>query len=193
MFNFILFGPPGSGKGTQSIRIAEKYQFAHISTGDIFRKNIKEKTPLGLKVQEIIEKGELVPDEVLIEILENAMDQYKNVNGFVFDGFPRTIQQAKDLDVMLSKRKEKVSLVLALEVNDDEILMRLLKRAELEGRKDDTKEVIENRIQIYNNQTQPLIDFYKKHGKFTSVEGIGNIEDIFDGICTIIDQHSQTT
>ncbi|MEZ5199213.1 MAG: adenylate kinase [Bacteroidales bacterium] len=189
MFNFILFGPPGSGKGTQSVRIAEKYQFAHISTGDIFRKNIKEKTPLGVKVQGIIEKGELVPDELLIEILENAMDQYHNVQGFVFDGFPRTIQQAKDLDMMLTKRSETVSLVLALEVNDDEILARLLKRAELEGRKDDTKEVIENRIQIYNNQTQPLIEFYHQQGKFTSVKGIGGIEDIFENVCKIIDQH----
>ena len=188
MFNFILFGPPGSGKGTQSIKIAEKYNFAHISTGDIFRKNIREKTELGLKVQGIIEKGELVPDELLIEILENAMDQFENIKGFVFDGFPRTIQQAKDLDMMLAKRNNEVSLVLALKVNDDEILTRLLKRAELEGRKDDTKEVIENRISIYNNQTQPLIDFYTKKGKFTAVEGIGSIENIFDSICKVIDQ-----
>lgn len=188
MFNFILFGPPGSGKGTQSVKIAKKYNFAHISTGDIFRKNIREKTELGLKVQGIIEKGELVPDELLIEILENAMDQFENVQGFVFDGFPRTIQQAKDLNMMLAKRNEAVSLVLALEVNDDEILTRLLKRAELEGRKDDTKEVIENRISIYNNQTQPLIDFYTKEDKFTAVEGIGSIDTIFDSICEIIDQ-----
>ncbi len=189
MFNFILFGPPGSGKGTQSIKIAEKHGFAHISTGDIFRKNIREKTELGLKVQGIIEKGELVPDELLIKILEDAMDQYPNVSGFVFDGFPRTTQQAHDLDMMLNKRDESVSLVLALEVNNDEILTRLLKRAELEGRKDDTKEVIENRINIYNDQTQPLIDFYTERGKFKSVEGIGGIDDIFKSICVIIDQH----
>lgn len=188
MFNFILFGPPGSGKGTQSVKIAEKYNFAHISTGDIFRKNIREKTELGLKVQGIIEKGELVPDELLIEILENAIDQFKDVKGFVFDGFPRTIQQAMDLDMMLAKRKESVSLVLALEVNDDEILSRLLKRAEVEGRKDDTREVIENRINVYNKQTQPLIDFYKEKGKFISVEGIGSIDDIFKSICEIIDK-----
>lgn len=188
MFNFILFGPPGSGKGTQSVKIAEKYNFVHISTGDIFRKNIREKTKLGLKVQGIIEKGELVPDELLIEILENAMDQFKGINGFVFDGFPRTIQQAKDLNMMLTKRDEAVSLVLALEVNDEEILIRLLKRAELEGRKDDTKEVIENRINIYNSQTQPLIDFYTKESKFTAVDGLGSIESIFDSICKIIDK-----
>ena len=188
MFNFIIYGPPGSGKGTQSVKIAEKYNFAHISTGDIFRKNIREKTELGIKVQGIIEQGELVPDELLIEILENAMDQFENIQGFVFYGFPRTIQQAKDLNMMLTKRNEAVSLVLALEVNDTEILTRLLKRAELEGRKDDTKEVIENRISIYNNQTQPLIDFYSKEGKFTTVEGIDSIDSIFNNICEIIDQ-----
>ncbi len=187
MFNFILFGPPGSGKGTQSIKIAEKYNLAHISTGDIFRRNIREKTVLGLKVQNIIEKGELVPDELLVEILENAMDQFKGIDGFVFDGFPRTIQQADDLNEILGKRNEKVSMVLALEVNDEEIITRLLKRAELEGRKDDTREVVENRINVYNNQTQPLIDYYEKNGILTSVHGIGSIEAIFNTICEKID------
>ena len=188
MFNFILFGPPGSGKGTQSIKIAEKYNLAHISTGDIFRKNIREKTPLGLKVQSIIEKGELVPDELLVEILEDAMNSFEGIEGFVFDGFPRTIQQADDLSVLLNKRNDSVSLVLALDVNDDEIIGRLLKRAELEGRKDDTKEVIENRIGVYNSQTQPLIDYYKEKGKFTSVNGIGGIDEIFNSICEKIDE-----
>jgi adenylate kinase len=188
MFNFILFGPPGSGKGTQSVKIAEKYKLVHISTGDIFRKNIREKTPLGLKVQSIIEKGELVPDALLIEILEDALKQHSQARGFVFDGFPRTIQQAHDLDEMLAKNKESVSLVLALEVGDDEILKRLLKRAEIEGRKDDTKEVIENRIHVYNSQTQPLIDFYNKKGKFQSLKGIGGIDQIFGGICNIIEK-----
>jgi len=189
MFNFILFGPPGSGKGTQSVKIAEKYNLVHISTGDIFRKNIREKTPLGLKVQSIIEKGELVSDALLIEILGDALNQYSKARGFVFDGFPRTIQQANDLDTLLSKKNESVSLVLSLEVGDDEILKRLLKRAEIEGRKDDTKEVIENRIQIYNKQTQPLIDFYKNKNKFQALHGIGGIDEIFAGICKIIDKH----
>lgn len=187
MFNFILFGPPGSGKGTQSIKIAEKYSLAHISTGDIFRKNIREKTDLGLKVQNIIEKGELVPDELLVAILEDAMDQFKGIKGFVFDGFPRTIQQADDLTTILKNRKDSVSMVLALEVNDDEIISRLLKRAQLEGRKDDTKEVIENRISIYNNQTQPLIDYYQNKGKFSAVNGIGSVDTIFNSICEKID------
>ena len=124
MFNFILFGPPGSGKGTQSIRIAEKYNFAHISTGDIFRRNICDKTALGLQVQGIIEQGNLVPDELLVAILEDAIDQAKGYKGFVFDGFPRTVQQAIDLKDILSRRNEKVSLVLSLEVNDEEIIDR---------------------------------------------------------------------
>lgn len=187
MFNFILFGPPGSGKGTQSVRIAKKYNLAHISTGDIFRRNICEKTPLGLRVQSIIEKGELVPDELLVEILEDAMDQKKGKSGYVFDGFPRTIQQAEDLKGILGKRNDSVSLVLALEVNDEEIIRRLLKRAELEGRRDDNREVIENRIRVYNQQTQPLIDYYGKNGSFTSVNGIGTVDDIFHSICKKID------
>ncbi|MEZ5082348.1 MAG: adenylate kinase [Bacteroidales bacterium] len=187
MFNFILFGPPGSGKGTQSVKIAEKYNLAHISTGDIFRKNIKEKTELGLKVQSIIEKGELVPDKLLVAILEDALDSFSGVKGFVFDGFPRTLQQADDLENVLKKRGNEVSLVLALEVNDSEIITRLLKRAELQGRKDDTKEVIENRINVYNNQTQPLIDYYQNKGLFQSVKGIGSIDAIFDSICEKID------
>jgi len=189
MFNFILFGPPGSGKGTQSVKIADKYHLMHISTGDIFRKNIREKTPLGIKVQSVIERGELASDSLLIEILEDAMQQHSKANGFVFDGFPRTIQQAHDLDAMLNKKNESVSLVLALEVGDDEILKRLLKRAEIEGRKDDTKEVIENRIQIYNDQTQPLIEFYKNRRKFQSLLGIGGVDEIFTSICSIIDRH----
>jgi adenylate kinase len=187
MFNFILFGPPGSGKGTQSIRIAEKYNLTHISTGDIFRRNIREKTPLGIKVQSIIEKGELVPDELLIEILEDALNQAKGTGGFVFDGFPRTIRQADDLKGILLKKNQQVSLVLALEVNDTEIVTRLLKRAEVEGRKDDTRDVIENRINVYNKQTQPLIDYYTRNGTFTSVNGIGTIDEIFEAICKKIE------
>lgn len=187
MFNFILFGPPGSGKGTQSIKIAEKYNLAHISTGDIFRKHIREKTELGMRVQEIIERGELVPDELLVEILENALDSYNGIDGYIFDGFPRTTQQAKDLDQLMKKREDDVTMVLSLEVNDDEIIRRLLKRAEIQGRKDDTQDVIENRISIYNSQTQPLIDFYIKQDKFISIKGIGCVNEIFSDVCAKID------
>ena len=186
MFNFIIFGPPGSGKGTQSVQIAEKYNLAHISTGEIFRKNIREKTELGIKVQSIIESGELVPDELLVAILEDAMDSRNGVSGFVFDGFPRTIQQAKDLEVCLKKRNDAVSMVLALEVNDEEIVERLLKRAQDQGRKDDTREVIENLILVYNNQTQPLCSYYKDQELLISINGIGSIDEIFNKICELI-------
>lgn len=189
MFNLVIFGPPGSGKGTQSVKIAEKYNLAHISTGDIFRSEIKNKTELGLKVQGIIEKGELVPDELLVELLENAMKKYKNIEGYIFDGFPRTIQQARDLDLLLKKSIDCVSLVLALEVDEEEIIQRLLKRAQEQGRKDDTEAVIRNRLEVYNKQTRPLIDYYNEQGKFLSVEGVGSIDEIFNSICSVIDKH----
>ncbi len=189
MFNLILFGPPGSGKGTQSVKIAEKYNFAHISTGDIFRSKIRSMTELGLKVQGIIERGELVPDELLVEILDNAMGKFSGVDGFVFDGFPRTLQQAEDLDEILSKKSDKISLVLALEVDEEEVIKRLLKRAQLEGRKDDTEDVVRNRMSVYHSQTSPLIDFYKKQDKFESVIGIGSIDEISEKLFGVIDKY----
>ena len=189
MFNLVIFGPPGSGKGTQSVKIAEKYNLAHISTGDIFRSEIKNKTGLGLKVQGIIEKGELVPDELLVELLENAMKKYKNIEGYIFDGYPRTIQQARDLDLLLKKSVDCVTLVLALEVDEEEIIQRLLKRAQEQGRKDDTEAVIRNRLEVYNKQTRPLIEYYNEQGKFLSVEGVGSIDEIFNNICSVIDRH----
>ncbi len=190
MFNLILFGPPGSGKGTQSTMIAEKYKLAHLSTGDIFRHEIKNKTELGLRVQGIIEKGELVPDELLVELLENAISKFHGIDGIIFDGFPRTCQQAKDLDVLLNKSADCVSLVLALEVNEEEVIQRLLKRAREQGRKDDTEEVIRNRMKVYHTQTSPLIEYYEKQSKYTSLHGVGCIDDIFNNICKIIDKHT---
>jgi adenylate kinase len=187
MFNLVLFGPPGSGKGTQSLRIAEKYSLVHISTGDIFRREIRNQTTLGLKVQGIIEKGELVPDDLLVDILRSALQQAGNPAGFVFDGFPRTIRQAEDLDRLLGETGQKVSLVLALDVDEEEIVTRLLKRAQAEGRKDDTEEVIRNRMKVYHNQTHPLMDYYRHQGKFQSVHGVGSIDDIFESICRAIE------
>jgi len=189
MFNFIIFGPPGSGKGTQSAKIAEKYNLAHISTGDIFRKNIKEKTELGLKVKSIIDSGELVPDELLIDILKDAINSYSGVRGFIFDGFPRTIRQADEFEELLKSKNQKVSLVLSLKVDDEEIITRLMKRAEEQGRLDDTREVIENRLKVYHRQTEPLIEYYKKKGKFESIYGIGTIDEIFSNICKVIDRY----
>ena len=188
MFNLILFGPPGSGKGTQSSRIAEKYNLVHISTGDIFRREIRNKSVLGLKVQSIIEKGELVPDELLVDILRSALQQAGSPFGFVFDGFPRTLRQAEDLDKLLRETGETVSLVLALDVDEEEIVTRLLKRAQLEGRKDDTEEVIRNRMKVYHSQTHPLMEYYDKQEKFKSVKGVGSIDNIFADICKVIDR-----
>lgn len=188
MFNLILFGPPGSGKGTQSVKIAEKYNLVHISTGDIFRREIKNQSALGIKVQGIIEKGELVPDDLLVDILRSALQQAGSPAGFVFDGFPRTIRQAGDLDKLLAETGEKVSLVLALEVDEEEVVTRLLKRALLEGRKDDTEDVIRNRMKVYHSQTHPLMEYYEKQGKFISLHGVGSVDEIFAGICKKIDK-----
>ena len=189
MFNLILFGPPGAGKGTQSIKVAEKFNLAHISTGDIFRYEIKNQTELGVKVKSIIESGELVPDELLIDILKNAMHKYEDVNGFIFDGFPRTIKQAEDLDVLMKEEGMKVTLTLALEVAEEELLERLLIRAKAQGRKDDTEEVIKNRLKVYHEQTSPLIDYYKKQNIFQSAYGSGTIDEIFARLCEVIDSH----
>jgi adenylate kinase len=188
MYNLILFGPPGSGKGTQSSRIAEKYNLVHTSTGDIFRREIRDGSPLGLKVQSIIEKGELVPDDLLVDILRSALQRAVGINGFVLDGYPRTIRQAEDLDMLLKETGESLSLVLALDVDEEEVVTRLLKRAQLEGRKDDTEEVIRNRMKVYHSQTRPLTEYYHKQGKFISVQGIGTIDDIFKEICKLIDR-----
>jgi len=189
MYNLILFGPPGSGKGTQSTRIAEKYNLVHTSTGDIFRKEIRDGSPLGLKVQSIIEKGELGPDDLLVDILRAALQRAAgNIDGFVMDGFPRTIRQAEDFDKLLKETGETVSLVLALEVDEEEVVTRLLKRAQMEGRKDDSEEVIRNRMKVYHAQTHPLMDYYSKQGKFQSVRGVGSVDNIFADICKTIDE-----
>lgn len=187
MINLVLFGPPGAGKGTQSIRIAGQYHLAHISTGDIFRSEIKNETPLGLKVRSIIEKGELVPDELLIDLLRTAMNRHTELNGFIFDGFPRTLRQAADLDDLLKETGEKVTLTLALEVDDQELMTRLLNRARIEGRKDDTEQVIANRLKVYQTQTSPLIEYYKRQGKFRVVHGKGSVEEILGRLCKVID------
>jgi len=183
MFNIIIFGPPGSGKGTQSIKLAEKYSLTHISTGDIFRSEIKAKSELGLRVTSIIESGELVPDELLVDLLRNAMQKHPGTAGFLFDGFPRTLQQANDLEDLLTEMNGGVNVVLALDVDDDELMGRLLKRAQLEGRKDDTAEVISNRLNVYHSQTKPLMDHYDAQGKLESVHGVGSIDEICGRLC----------
>ena len=191
MFNIIIFGPPGSGKGTQSIKLAEKYSLTHISTGDIFRSNIKAKTELGLRVQSIIESGELVPDELLVDLLRSAMEKHPATSGFLFDGFPRTLQQTHDLDMLLKESDSNVGVVLALDVHDDELMERLLNRAKLEGRKDDTEEVISNRLEVYHGQTKPLMDHYDAKGKLERVQGVGGIDDIFASLAMVVDKRIQ--
>ncbi len=189
MFNLILFGPPGAGKGTQAVKIAEKFGWKHVSTGDILRSEVAQGTPLGLKVKAVMEAGHLVSDELLIEIMESVFVKNSDVKGFVLDGFPRTLKQARELDVMLSKSGQKVTLVLALKVDEHELVGRLLTRALDQGRKDDTEEVIKNRLVQYHNHTKPLIDYYKEQKLFREVYGVGSIEEIFNTLSSTILEH----
>ncbi len=188
MYNIIIFGPPGSGKGTQSIKLAEKYGLTHISTGDIFRAEIKAKSALGLRVQGVIERGELVSDELLVDLLRSAMQKHSGTDGFLFDGFPRTLRQAQDLEELLKEANGGVNVVLALDVPDDELMGRLLKRAQIEGRKDDTADVIANRLNVYHSQTKPLMDYYAAQDKMKSVHGVGSIDQIFNLLCEKVDK-----
>ncbi len=186
MFNLILFGPPGAGKGTQAIKIAEKFGWKHVSTGDILRAEVSQGTPLGLKVKAVMEAGHLVSDELLIEIMESVFVNNTTVSGFVLDGFPRTLKQAQELDEMLAQHDESVSMVLALEVNEDELVTRLLKRALEQGRKDDTEEVIKNRLVQYHHHTAPLVEYYRAKNLYKEVHGVGSIDDIFAQLCSVI-------
>mgnify|MGYP006277625273 CR=1 FL=1 len=189
MFNLIIFGPPGSGKGTQSKKITEKYNIKHISTGDILRNEVKQQTELGMQAQSLMEKGELVPDELLIKILHSVMDKNKETAGFIFDGFPRTLVQAKELDKLMDQIDDSIDLVISLEVPDEEVVSRLLKRAEIEGRKDDNRITIGNRLNVYKEQTSPLLDYYAETNKLEKVDGVGTVDEIFDSICKVIDKY----
>jgi len=186
MFNLILFGPPGAGKGTQAIKIAEKFDWKHVSTGDILRAEITQGTPLGSRVKSVMDGGHLVSDDLLIAIMESVFLSEKTAKGFVLDGFPRTLNQALELDRMLQKHGQKVTLVLSLEVNEDELTKRLLKRAAEQGRMDDDEEVIKNRLIQYHQHTRPLIDYYRQKNIFKEVHGVGSIEDIFSQLCSVI-------
>jgi adenylate kinase len=187
MLNIILLGPPGTGKGTQALKIKDKYNLLHISTGDIFRKEIEDQSEIGLKVKALINKGLLVPDNIVIEILKKAIEKVKPEQGLLFDGFPRTIVQAKALDKILEEKNIPVSLVIFLNTNKEELIKRILLRADTMKRSDDTPEIINNRLEVYKKQTEPLLDYYKKQNKLKQVEGMGNIDKIFDSICNIID------
>ncbi|MBP8849406.1 MAG: adenylate kinase [Breznakibacter sp.] len=187
MLNVVIFGPPGSGKGTQSELIIQKYGFAHISTGDLLRYEISQHTQLGTIAKKYIDKGELVPDDVIIDMIDHKIEKLHNVSGVIFDGFPRTTEQAASLKKMLASHKEDVGVMLNLEVPKEELVTRLLKRGETSGRSDDNLETIEKRINVYNAQTTPVIDFYKSEKKYAPIVGTGTVEEIFGRIAAVID------
>ncbi len=180
MVNFLIFGPPGSGKGTQSVRLAEKFNLLHLSTGDMLRAEIAAGTELGKKMSLIMSKGELVPDAVVIEMIANKIDSSKGTAGFLFDGFPRTVAQTISLEKMLNDRGMKIDRMLVLDVDHDELVKRLIARAELSGRPDDKDpKVIENRIDVYKEKTEPIIKYCDQKGLYQPVNGMGSIDDIF--------------
>ena len=179
MFNIVIFGKPGSGKGTQASFLKEKYSLYHISTGDLFRKNISNKTKLGIEAKSYLDNGDLVPDSVTIKMLENEVLLNKQVKGYIFDGFPRTLAQAESLDTFLNSINLKINATIALDVDENELITRLLDRGKTTNRSDDQDlEKIKNRFNEYNSKTSILIDFYDKQGKFYSVDGKGSVDDI---------------
>jgi len=189
MFNIVIFGPPGSGKGTQSERIIEKYKLVHLSTGDVLRAEKNSGSELGNKVKELIDSGNLVPDELVQEMVKAFVIKNKNAKGFIFDGFPRTTNQAAWLDNMLAEINASITLMLALEVDDEELKNRILSRGKVSGRADDQDvSIIENRISVYKQQTTPVMDFYSAQNKFSSINGVGTMDEIFAAICKTLDK-----
>ncbi|MDR0798480.1 MAG: adenylate kinase [Dysgonamonadaceae bacterium] len=186
MLNIVIFGAPGSGKGTQSKLIIEKYGLHHISTGDILRQEIEQKTALGLIAEEYIAQGHLVPDQLIIDMMADILDRYPSAKGYIFDGFPRTLSQGEALDTMLSERNLAITAVLRLQVNEKLLIDRMLKRKEELGRSDDNLETIQNRLHVYKTQTDSLSEYYKKKGKLFKVEGDGLVDDVFEHITEVI-------
>ncbi|MDR1003665.1 MAG: adenylate kinase [Prevotellaceae bacterium] len=187
MLNSVIFGAPGSGKGTQSERIVEKYGITHISTGDVLRAEIKKGTELGKTAQGYIDQGQLIPDRLMIDILGNVLDGIKESKGVIFDGFPRTITQAEALEKLLAERGQEVAVMIDLEVPEEVLITRLINRGKQTGRADDNEETIKKRLQVYHTQTYPLIEWYKEKQKHHVVKGYGELDDILADICSIID------
>lgn len=189
MFNIILFGPPGSGKGTQSEKLIGKYGLKHLSTGDLLRSEITRQTTLGLEAKSIMDKGQLVPDAVVVGMIRSALESNPDANGFLFDGFPRTVAQSEALDQLLMENHKEIAVVLALEVSEEELVHRLLNRGLTSGRSDDTNEsVIRARIKEYHAKTSVVADHYRQTGKVVSVKGEGTVDEIFSALCSEIDK-----
>ena len=189
MFNLILFGPPGSGKGTQSEKIIEKFHLVHLSTGDLLRSQIAQQTALGLEAKKLMDKGQLVPDEVVVGMISTALEENPQAKGFLFDGFPRTAAQAEALDSLLEIKKTPVKVMLALDVSEDELIKRILKRGQSSGRSDDTDEtIIAARVAEYKNKTEAVADYYRKSDKVVMVPGEGSIDEIFERLSAEIEK-----
>lgn len=188
MLNLILFGPPGSGKGTQAAKLVEKYNLVHISTGDLFRREKKINSSIWQEVQSYIDKGELAPDSITFRLLKAEMDKTPEAVGYIFDGFPRNVNQAESLDAFLKEEGTEVSLLVELIVADKEVIQRITSRGKIEGRKDDQNPaIVQNRIEIYKEQTSPVANHYDKVNKTKRIDGIGTIEEIFERICSVLD------
>ena len=187
MKNIVIFGAPGSGKGTQSDKMIEKYGLNHISTGDVLRSEIKKGSELGKTAASYIDNGQLIPDDLMVNILAKVYDAFGDHKGVIFDGFPRTIPQAEALKKMLDERGDKVAAMIELDVPEDELMKRLLLRGQQSGRADDNEETIKKRLVVYHSQTQPLIDWYKQEGLHYHINGLGSLDRIFSDICDVID------
>jgi adenylate kinase len=189
MFNIILFGPPGSGKGTQSEKLISKYGLKHLSTGDLLRSEIASQTPLGLEAKNFMDKGQLVPDEVVIGMISSALENNPQAAGFLFDGFPRTEAQSEALDKLLKLKQTEIAVVLALEVSEEELIKRLLNRGLTSGRSDDNNtEVVKARIVEYHKKTSAVADYYRRFNKVTNIPGEGSVDEIFESLCNEIDK-----
>lgn len=189
MINIVLFGPPGAGKGTQALRLSERYGLVHLSTGDIFRRNIHEGTALGRSARSYMDKGELVPDTVTIAMLEAEVDAHPHAKGFIFDGFPRTEKQAEALDSFMARKDQQISLMLSLQVPEQELKKRLLQRGATSGRADDANpEVVQNRIAVYARETAPVAHYYKRQSKLVRIDGVGPLDVISQRLYDAIEQ-----